>query len=41
MRVNSRKEIEEWAAERRKVLAELTEREGFGRQLALDERRAA
>lgn len=40
-RVTSRQEIEEWAAERRKVLGELAEREGLGRQLTLDERRAA
>jgi hypothetical protein len=40
--VHTRKEIEEWAAERRKVLTELAEREGLGRQLTLgDERRAA
>ena len=32
----SRKEIEAWAADRRKVLTELVEREGLGRQLTLE-----
>jgi hypothetical protein len=40
-KVLGRKETEEWAAERRKTLSELVEREGLGHQLTLDERRAA
>jgi hypothetical protein len=41
MRLDSHEEIEAWVAERRKVLGELIEREGLGRQIALDERQAA
>jgi hypothetical protein len=40
-KLSSRQEIEDWVAERRKVLGELVEREGLGHQLTLDERRAA
>lgn len=39
--LSTRDEIQAWAAERRRVLAELVEREGFGRQLALDDERQA
>jgi len=41
VRLDTREEIEAWIAERRRVLGELVEREGLGRQLTLDERRAA
>jgi hypothetical protein len=40
-RISTREEIEAWAAERRRVLADLVEREGLGRQLALDDERQA
>lgn len=40
-RLNSRDEIAAWVAERRRVLAELVKPEGLGRQLTLDDRRAA
>jgi hypothetical protein len=42
-RFNSRREIDEWVAERRQVLTALVEAEWLGRhrQLSLDDRRAA
>ena len=35
--LSTREEIEAWVADRRRVLGEMVEREGLGRQLALDD----
>jgi hypothetical protein len=40
-RLSTREEVEAWVADRRRVLGELVEREGLGRQLALDDERQA